>query len=150
MPLLRSRSCCSRLFLSLTFCLALWSSRRVCKNAVIIAVNRGSGWESLVGVNKSVSSISRIGCSFFGTPRAFVLLSFSSFSSALANPSLRVHDWDRRELSCLSCSCICCCCLWRGVTCVAGITVVDPEDSEWWGLHSGVLLSSMTLVDLLK
>ena len=33
---------------------------------------------------------------------------------------------------------------------MAGITVVDPEDSEGWGLHSGVGSSSITLLFLLK
>ena len=130
--LLCSRSCCSRLFLSLAFCFVSWSSQRVCKNAVIINVSHGSGWEGLVGVKRSVSSISHELSSFLGAPGAFVsCASFSSFSSASASPKGRVRDWDRRELS-GSCVCCCCCCLWRGVTCVAGIAVVNPKDSEGW------------------
>ena len=33
---------------------------------------------------------------------------------------------------------------------MAGIVVVNPEDSEGWGLHSGVGSSSITFVILLK
>ena len=82
-------------------------------------------WEGLVGVKRSVSPISCIGCSFFGAPGAFVsCASFSSFSSVSANPSGRVRDRDRRELS--SCSCVCCC-LWKGVTCVAELLLLIPR-----------------------
>ena len=131
------------------FCLVMQSSRRVHKNTIVINISCGLYQKSVIGVKRSVSSISHIGLSFLGAPGAFVsLISFSSLSSASANPSRRVQDRDRRELSGCSCSCICC--LWRGVTCVAGITVVDTEDSEGWGLHSGVLLLLVALVLLLK
>ena len=64
--LLRSRSCCNFIFLIATFLFATRSSRRVHKNAVIINVSCGSGWEGLIGVKRSVSSISHEGCSFLG------------------------------------------------------------------------------------
>ena len=149
-PFLCSRSCHNRLFLSTAFLFTAQSSRSV-RESIVIRSKSGCRVcrKSVVGVRSSVSSVSCEGCSFLGAPGAFgSLFSFSSVSSTSANPSGRVRDRDRRELS-TSCIC-CCCCLWKGVTCVAGITVVDPEDSEGWGLHSGVGLSSITLLFLLK
>ena len=114
------------LFLIADFCFAMQSSRRVHKNTVIINVSHGSGWESLVGVSNSVSSISCEGCSFLGAPRTFgALFSFSSFSSTSTNPSGRVQDQDRRELS-GSCVC-CCCCLWRGLSACWGLLLLIPR-----------------------
>ena len=116
---------------------------------IVISNKSGCGErrKSVVGVSRSVSSVSCERSGFFGAPGAFgSLFSFSSVSSASASPNGRVRDRDSRELSLLSCSCVCC--LWRGVTCVAGIVVIDPEDSEWRGLHAGVCSSLITLLFL--
>ena len=43
-----------------------------------------------------------------------------------------------------------CLLLFGGVTCMVGIIVVDPKDSEGWGLHSGVLSLLITFVVLLE
>ena len=106
MAFLHSRSCHNRLFLSAAFCFAMWSSWSVHESIVIISKSCcGVCQKSLIRVNRSMSSISCEGRSgFFGAPGTCfgALLSFSSTS---ANPSRRVHDWDRRELSLLSCSC---------------------------------------------
>ena len=91
-PFLCSRSCCNRLFLITAFCFTMQSSRRVCKNAVVISISCGLDLEGLVGVKRSVSSVSHEGCSFLGAPGgclfsfSFSFSSFSSFSSTSANP----------------------------------------------------------------
>ena len=60
--------------------------------------------------------------------------SCSSLSSMSASPIGRVHDQYRRDLSLLSWLSW----LWRGVTCVLGIVVINSEDAKRRRLYAGV------------
>ena len=84
-PLLCDRSCHSRSFLSLAFCL-IHSSQSVCKYILIGIVDRDSGWKclvSLISAMRRVRSVLWEGrSSFLGVCRVcFLLLFTSSFSS---------------------------------------------------------------------
>ena len=150
--LLCSRSCCRHAFLSFTFHLVSWSLQSVHKYIIIVSII-GSGWKCgvrFIGAMRRVWAVSCEGSAFLGPSGAlfWFLFSCSSLSSTSANPIGRVHDQDRRELS--GCSCSLLLLPLEGVTCMAGIVVVDPKDSEGWGLHSGVLSLLITFVVLLK